>query len=244
MKNLIVVGDSFCASRNVNNDNLNHPSCWPNLLAQELKLNLLGEGIGGAGWWPTRQSLRKLTPEQINNTECMVFCHSDANRLLNHNLNQNHLDKHDPNPANEEHLAVKLYYKYILDMEFANWAQQMWLREISDTYGHLKLIHLHCFPWSVEKLTISPTEVSVSPALASVSLNEFELGLFDSKNTIVEKLRHDTRHNHLSEFNNMELARQLAEIIRNYSVKNAILDVGKFQTKSIKWFDIDFWDIK
>jgi hypothetical protein len=242
VKNIIVVGDSFCFNRRSNGFDQEALFCWPNLLADELKLNLLGEGIGGAGWWPTRQSLKKLTPEQIDNTEVLVFCHSDAYRLLNSRTHQNTL-RYGSNSGNndEEQLAVKLYYKYILENEFAEWAQQMWLHEISDTYGHLKLIHLYCFPWTLKNIKSFPAGISVFPALASISLNEFDLGPFNLKHTTVQKLSNDMRTNHFSDTNNKELARQLAEIIRNYSAKNENLDVNKFQLKTTKWFEPDFW---
>jgi hypothetical protein len=245
MKNLIVVGDSFCASRHLNNADLNYSLAWPNLLADELKLNLLGAGFIGAGWWPVRNALKKFDQEQIDNTEAIVFCHSDAYRLLNSRTHQNtlrygsNLDIND-----EEQLAVKLYYKYILEDEFAEWAQQMWLYEISNTYEHLKLIHLYCFPWTLKNIKSFPTGISVFPALSSISLNEFDYGLLDRKQTIIQKLANDKRDNHLSAFNNKELARQLTEIIRNYSAKNTNLDVSKFQLKTTRWFDIDFWDLK
>jgi len=242
MKNLIVVGDSFCFNRRSNGFDQEALFCWPDLLAGELKLNLLGEGIGGAGWWHTRQTLTQLTSEQIDNTEALVFCHSDAYRLLNSCRNQVKFDRNSSKVNDEEQLAVKLYYKYILEYEFAEWAQRMWFKEISDNYGHLKLIHLHCFPWSLKNAEFLSAGLSVFPALALISLNEFDFGPFDSKDTIIKKLIGDQRHNHLSEFNNIELARQLAEIIRNYSVKNENLDVSKFQLKTTKWFEPGFWN--
>ena len=244
MKNLIVVGDSFCHIRGTDASDFRYPHCWPNRLAQALNLNLLGQGIPGAGWWPLKQVLKKFSPEQINNTEYMIFCHSDATRLLNCNLHQNHFNRYEPNPKDEEHLAVTLYYKYILDEDFADWAQQMWLQEISNTYADIKLIHLYSFPFIPQKITNFPNGISVFPSLAAISLNEFEFGLFDRKRAIFDKLADDTRANHLSDFNNDELARQLVEIIRGgYSDRQVNLDVNKFQTKTTKWFDLDFWEL-
>ena len=218
MKNIIVVGDSFCSAT----------TAWPGQLADLLKVELICQGLPGASWWPVRQFLMNIDQQTIDNTEAIIFCHTDTTRLLNTKLHQGKFPRHDLDTNNEEQLAVKLYYKHVFDEKFAHWAEQMWFSEISTNFGNLKLIHLHCFPWSFKSMHLLNGS-NIQPNLTALSLNEIGADEF--------VLIGDTRHNHLNEFNNTELARQLSEIIKNYSGNNIELDIDKFQLKTKKWFD-------
>ena len=218
MKNLIVVGDSFCSAA----------TAWPGQLTDLLKVELICQGFPGSSWWPVRQFLMNIDQQKIDNAEAIIFCHTDTTRLLNTKLHQGKFSRHNLDTSDEEQLAVKLYYKYVFDETFAYWTEQMWFNEVSTKFGNLKLIHLHCFPWSLKHMHLL-RGLNIQPNLTALSLNEIDDDPFI--------LSVDARHNHLNEFNNRELARQLSEIIKNYSGDSVQLDIDKFQLKTKKWFD-------
>ena len=220
MKNLVVTGDSFCANS----------SLWPAVVAKELDLNLICyTNGGGQPWWDARIWLQQLDPETIANTEIIIFAHTNAERVPTKNRNIGFID-HSKDPTNEIETAIHLYYKYIFDADFVNWAQEAWFSEISKTYGHKTLVHLHCFPWSMKRSHLL-SGINVSPCLTALSLNELGAEKF--------ALVNDIRPNHLNLHNNQQLGLQLSKIISSNQTGWQSLDTGKFHQKTTKWFD---WD--
>ena len=216
MKNIIVVGDSFCAS----------DSGWPGMLAQRLNLTLINHGYGGQPWWNVRNFLNTIDQETLTNTEVMIFVHTNAGRIPTSNSQIGHVD-HSAEPKTEIDKTIQLYYKYIHEPEFLNWSQQQWFLEINQRWGHKKIVHLHSFPWSLE-YGKSLSGINISTNLCSISLNELgadKLELFD-----------DTRPNHLNNRNNNELACQLSNLIQNYTQQTVQLDTDAFDLKITRWF--------
>ena len=217
MKNIIVVGDSFCASADG----------WPNILAQRLNLTLINHGQGGQSWWNVRNFLNTIDEETLTNTEVMVFVHTNAERILTSNSQIGFVD-HSAEPKTEIDKSIQLYYKYIHEPEFLNWAQQQWFLEINQRWSHKKIVHLHSFPWSLD-YGKSLSGIKISTNLCSISLNELgadNLELFN-----------DTRPNHLNNQNNNELAYQLSNLIQNYIQQTVQLDTDAFDLKITRWFN-------
>ena len=216
LKNIIVVGDSFCASS----------AGWPSMLAQRLDLTLINHGQGGQPWWNTRNFLNNINELTLTNTDVIVFAHTNAGRIPTGNTQLGLID-HSIAPKTEMDNAIQLYYKYIHEPEFLNWAQQQWFLEINQRWGYKKIVHLHSFPWSTEygKLLLG---LNIVTNLCSISLNE--LG--------VDKLElfNDKRANHLNDHNNSELACQLSTLIVNYTQQTVQLDTGAFKLKTTRWF--------
>jgi hypothetical protein len=217
VKNIIVVGDSFCASQHM----------WPADLAKYLGLNLVGQGIGGASWWPSRQFLISLPQTTIDDTEVMVFAHTNSSRIptLNHDLVS---FDHSVEPRSEIEKAVNLYYKYISDQQFMDWAQQQWFVEIDQQWGHKKLCHLHCFPWTINHQNLM-TGLVVQPNLSAISLNEISAKKFD--------LFDDRRQNHFNEHNNNALAQELARMIGSDLTGIQNLNLDLFDQPTLSWLD-------
>lgn len=216
--NLVVVGDSFCASK----------SLWPRIVSNLVDMNLICYGAPGQHWWSAREFIRNLSPSEIDNTECMILIHTFGQRMPVENRNLSMHNIYNLDDSNEEQLAIKLYYKYISNSKFMDWAQQSWFKEIAQSWPHVKIINLHSFPWSIPHQDLLPG-MKITPCLASISLNE--LGSDDNK------LIDDDRPNHFNRYNNTELAMQLANKINNYREGAAELDTSKFQMKTTKWFD-------
>jgi hypothetical protein len=217
VKNIIVVGDSFCANQHM----------WPAELAKYLGLNLVGQGIGGASWWPSRQFLISLPQTTIDNTEVMVFAHTNSGRIPTLNNKLVSFD-HSVEPQSEIEKAVNLYYKYISDQQFMDWAQQQWLLEIAQQWGHKKLCHLHCFPWTTDYQNLMAGLV-VQPNLSAISLNEISAKKFD--------LFDDCRLNHLNQHNNKALAQELARMIQSDSIGIHNLNLELFDQPTQRWLD-------
>lgn len=217
MKNIIVVGDSFCC----------HPHGWPQMLADKLNLTLINYGVGGQHWWGVKTFLDQISLDDINNTTAIVFAHTFGQRIPTDDKILGTYDLLSLDRTKEPQLAIELYYKYIQNKQFIDWAQSCWFNEVSRTWSHNKLINLHCFPWTVGKKHLL-SGVNVFPNLSAISLNEIGANEF--------KFIADQRINHFSHENNVELANQLAHIINNYAPGDIDLDITKFQLKTKKWF--------
>lgn len=211
---LTVVGDSFCSSA----------SAWPQQLANHLGLELNCFGQGGSAWWTVRDYLQKQ-PNQARDSKVIVFVHTNADRLptLDHSLVS---FNHSADPTTEAEVAVKLYYKYIHDPVFMDWAQRAWFKEIAATYINSTVVHLHSFPWSVE---LPQSGINVTTNLCALSLNELGKTEFD--------LFADSRPNHFNTANNAELAQQLSVLITNNCPGNYALDHTKFEQRVLTWLD-------
>jgi hypothetical protein len=189
VKDLIIVGDSFCASN----------TGWPSQLAELLNLNLISEGFPGHHWWKAKRFLDKV---DTSNAHAIIVVHTSATRIPTEDSQLVTFD-HSQEPKNELELSVKLYNKYILNTDFLNWAQEKWIAELNSTFNNV--YHLHSFPWSIPFASGN----SITPNLCALSLNEIgakEFALF-----------HDNRPNHLSDENNTILAKQLYNAIANGS---------------------------
>lgn len=215
MKNIIITGDSFCYDQT---------SAWPRQLADLLRLNLVGQGFSGGHWWACRDYLKKLTDQIIDNTEVMLFVHTNANRIPTSDPN---LVQGDPNTKNTEpEQAVYLYHKYISDILFAEWAQQRWFEEITQTWGHKRLCHLHAFPWTTPYENLL-SGLIVQPNLAALSLNELGTEEFS--------LIADTRSNHFNTHNNQALAQELARMISQNFTGTHQLNLCNFEKRTTRW---------
>jgi len=218
MNNIIVVGDSFCSSE----------SHWPTKLAELVDRKLICYTDGaGQSWWDARNWLTRLDTKIIDSSDIIVFVHTNSDRIPSSNKTLGRIN-HSAEPVTEVDRSINLYYKYIHDPEFLQWAQQQWFNEISKMYSNKQLVHLHSFRWSIDSSYLL-SGLNVTTDLAALSLNE----LGATELVLIE----DTRPNHLNEYNNQELAKQLAMLINHSHTGNCALNIDKFQQKTIRWLD-------
>jgi hypothetical protein len=144
-RNLLVLGDSFCASRTKSTD-------WPVIVQNSLLINLRGQGFPGASWWSVRNSFLQnisLSPK------IAIFCHTEPNRIphnedwgLNYSsaeLGKIHVDNREDQPMPQEFsVACKLYYKHLWYREYHNWAMTRWLCELDELTKDIEFV-LHFF---------------------------------------------------------------------------------------------------
>jgi len=223
-KNIIIIGDSFCAS----------PEGWPLKLAKQLKLNLINFGDSGAHWWSQRNFLyNNVSLSDKQNAEVIIFVHSSMDRIpsLNNRIKGMERDK----SGTELETAVSLYYKHIYDETFLSWVQDKWFDEINTEYTNGKIIHLHSFPSSIDKINLL-NGMNVTPDLLSLSLAE--VGASSPNDIPLETL------NHLNDYNNEELASQLTQFINNYQPSSVVeLNTTHFDIKTTSWFNNLWWNL-
>ena len=144
-KNLLVLGDSFCANRTRSTD-------WPVIVQNSLLINLRGQGFPGASWWSVRNSFLQNINLLPN---IAIFCHTEPNRIphnedwgLNYSsaeLGKIYISDREDQPMSEEFsVACKLYYKHLWDREYHNWAMTRWLCELDELTKDIKIV-LHFF---------------------------------------------------------------------------------------------------
>ena len=150
MKNIYVSGDSFCYDRS--------PDSWVTLLSNNLNSNLSGQGFPGYGWWITRNNLinfKKNDPIKWADTELFVFCHTGPDRLLStvyprHYIKIPTKDKDLENQWRNIDLVNEVYYKYLYEKKFHDWAMTSWFYELNRILEGKNVIHLFCFQDSFE----------------------------------------------------------------------------------------------
>lgn len=230
MTAIAFVGDSFCNAYGLDEWKSRQCTQWqfgtnePTYLDIVAKVNhytLYPYGFGGKSWWYSRQRFMEdlnRVPKNIfvDNLEVIVFCHTNHGRI-NNSWHRELSNTDTTSPESEN------YYRYIFDSEFNAWAQQQWFKEISEQWGHLKTIHFHCFPETVEFSYLLPGVVCTTP-LILLSIGELQ----GTDREIDKIIFEDKRNNHLNATNNKSLAEFILANIYNYSPGTKELDLSKF----------------
>lgn len=189
MKNICVIGDSFCFNRTEETD-------WPVKLSQLLNLNLTGAGYTGQSWWFIRNEfLNFLNSSQFNNTELFVFCHTEQNRIIGTNETIQHFDR-EPNKS-----IVKTHLTYLENKEFNNWCCKQWFKELNELLSNKKVIHIQNFDSTESFFSVLEGVRFATPNLMDISLRRVKT---------LNNFLHDTRHNHFEIDTNILLAEKLA----------------------------------
>lgn len=231
MSAIAFVGDSFCAAYDIREwenqgfQNHQHGATQPTHISHVVKTNnykLFPYGFGGKSWWFSRQrflnDLDMIPADRFRDQlEVIVFFHTNPHRI--NNYWNNHLDN-----TSESSKITKNYYKHIFDPDFNIWAQQRWFDEINRTWGHLKTIHFHCFPDSVQWTNLLPGVQFLTP-LIYISVGE----LTGSDKDIDRSIQHETRDNHLSVHNNIALGNIILRSINDYRPGQYHLPIEDFE---------------
>lgn len=239
MKQILILGDSFCRERELQTD-------WPVALANKLNVRLEGCGFGGQGFWSQRRWLMENL-EKFGKDTVLVICHSDWSRLpCNKNwpittwvLDESQTINGNTLPENSElrgvdpsgkltKVAQDFYQSELYVDDFYKWALQSWFAELNTMHSKFyQVIHLTGFKLVKELLLQHQMlGVTVTTSLGSIALCE-DNGKF--------RMGPDTRRNHMSEHNNQQLAEFLFSLITNSQPKETTcitnLSKFKFETK-------------
>ena len=230
MNNIYIGGDSFCFDRSRFLTPNVMSKGWPQLLADNLNLNLTGQGFPGRGFWRTRLNLIQYIQDRSNfkNTKLFVFCHTGPDRMI-HPEYAKALARTDANgatihinstPYNNNEIT-ETYYKYLYDQTVHNWAMERWFIELNELLAGPIVINLFCFESSE----------NLSQRLNGYKLNGNLYGRakvdgIDTENDVFA----ERRLNHFSMDYNIRFANALANYYTNEILPNPM------QTK---YFDID-----
>jgi len=207
---IIIVGDSFCAQRDKETD-------WPTKLSKLLSCELWGYGHSGTAWWASRKALLN-EPAHNKSTTIRIIVHTETARLpneYNHPINTGLLfsdltnDTLYKNHRKTVETAIEFYKSDLFSLDFYHWAQQAWIKELDEDTGYYATIHIPAFD-SVD-LTCVRNGIVVIPSLEFRSLRALSVHEIGQPNF----MGHDSRSNHFSDTNNVNLAKAIASIISN-----------------------------
>lgn len=222
---ILISGDSFCADLGDNT--------WPTELSQKLSMPILHFAHSGGSWWATRRKLLEAKNNgELDNIKIVIFCHTEGTRIPNVDdipiggwivENTTWLS-----PA--VHKASKLYYEYLHDPAFALWSQQAWINECPSFFPKDTLIiHIHSFPYTYFKIKIH-NGVEFFPPLFALSQAEFET----NELAFAFISNGDSRKNHLSLENNIELSCQLYNLINSNQTQGRWeADLSRFKINEV-----------
>jgi hypothetical protein len=207
---VMVFGDSFCAKRN-------KPTDWPVKLGALLDCQIKGHGVSGVSWWSTRNAVLDA-PLHNKSTTVRIVIHTETLRLPNeylHPINTGLLfaDLKDNVFANNNRKfverAIDFYKSDLFSRKFYFWAQQAWIKELDEDDEYYATIHIPAF--EMIELACVKNGIVVIPSKDFKSLralSDHEIGQSDWVGM-------DSRSNHFSDVNNVNLAKTLASIISN-----------------------------
>jgi hypothetical protein len=206
---VLIYGDSFCANRD-------KPTDWPAKLGALLECRIHGYGISGTSWWTARNSILNEKPHN-KSTVIRIIIHTETGRLPNdyeHPINTGMLftTSQDARLKNHQELvetAIKFYKSDLFSIKFYTWAQQAWIKELDEDTGYYATIHIPAFD-SID-LTCVRNGIVVIPSLEFRSLRELSVHEIGQPNF----MGYDSRSNHFSDTNNVNLAKAIASIISN-----------------------------
>jgi len=201
LKNIFICGDSFCFSRT------NPNTHWPLLLANNLNMQLEGNGFPGFSWWPTRtEFLNYKKTTKFDNTDLFVFCHTDPNRFLSSNIPSLFLTDN----ATWGNVS-KTYYKYLYEKEIAEWSMLQWFNELNTLLEDRKVIHLCSFTNTQIISNVLNGHKASTDLLTLSKISSFREGI---------KFEDIKEGNHFTDNTNIRLANFLTDYFKNEMVES------------------------
>jgi len=248
MKNIVFVGDSFCAHWGRLGDsesphrgpgqgpgngnphqivNVGHPG----LVAAYWGDRLRCFGYGGKSWWYSwcrfQRTLRQ-EPDLLSQARAVIFFHTDCNRI---NCQSEPLTiMHSPtNFAQSDHTdsvadraLASAYAQYVrhdlYDEDFQQWAQQQYFRTLARDLGHLQTVHFNCFKESVTD------SVELLPGAV------FTTPLYEVSHRQPDTADRELA-NHLNAHNNQALAQVIIQAVEQYWSGARIIDLANFEQR-------------
>ena len=221
MKNLIVSGDSFCASTAADS--------WLKNKELNNQFNVKAAGFSGQSWWHSRRWLLKEL-QHINPADTViVFFHTEANRLpaagnyplgiraiYEYNKDINFVKNFKPefrpqDPAALYQVAQNFVESEMYDPEFYTWAQESFVRELCHyTKEFYRVLHFCSVGGKVKRqwFDLSVNGLLCPTILRTVSMAEFSQSTSESKMSFA-----DNRSNHFNSINNNNLAQFILNLI-------------------------------
>lgn len=239
MKNIVFFGDSYCGYiENVNN--LSNPpdhrgfspkgsECWPSIVANSLKRNIIHHGYCGTGWffqYVNFMKWKKNNPDEWKNTDMMVFCFTNSNRIKSSNLED-----------------INLFHEGKLDI-----CSRCWTDNLFDRWSYEKIID-EAIKWFEGKKVVVFfnffDEFWIKERLKNI-ISVCDTPLFAITRSEVGKQalkKHIPNHyNHFNSHNNKVLANIVIEKLTNYqigsfSINEELFDIPYKEEGIDEWLD-------
>lgn len=226
---ILIIGDSFAYERVI-------PQSWPRILTELLVKNNLfkiprGKGFPGCSWWSVRQNLI----EELKNgvPKVLILCHTEPNRIpsdydfplniksvedLKHHIGDVSQYKNviTPSHIKEVQTAALMYYQFLFNPDYHEWAQNQWCRELDEIIGEHDIpyvIHLHCF--EIQNNYIFKNGITAEETLWENSAG-YQIFKNNPENRFDKKIQYELM-NHFSTEENLKLANCLYNSILTYS---------------------------
>lgn len=216
---ILFAGDSYCYHDEKN-------ITWVDRVCDQLSAQYHRTECPGMSWWSTRRQILGFIKKfpQSNpkyRFDLVIWCHTDPYRIISRHDEAFNLVTVEKNyKSNEIYQTAKNYMDNIWDMDHALWEHQHWLNECESLIPTAKHLHLYSY------LPVVPHDIKgtvVLPSLYAISTCE-PLPVINSE---------DHRMNHLTYRNNMALADQVVDIIKNKMDQSIVnLDLSEFELKS------------
>jgi hypothetical protein len=217
MKNLLVIGDSFCLHRGEQ-----FPTSWVTQLGKLTGCNVYGAGIDGRGWWQQHrwytENIKHLPAPAdtavvwVHTSPHRLPCDNDAKVTVKVLDIKDHTDPKENSPHGKLlNLAKEFYSSPLYVEEFYTWAIVAWWKQLAiDLSSYKKVIHLFGF----YDLGISDKDRLNLLNTNSIVIDNPTLGALSRADTLsFNGGVGDQRINHFSDHNNAQLAKFLKETL-------------------------------
>lgn len=229
-KYIAFIGDSFCAYYGSDTpvNSVRHQfavpgTAYPTVVGNYYQCDIAAYGFVGKSWWYSWSKFWKDWESKLDQLEAVVFTHTDHTRINSAIsdefplMSSEHVDSGSMAKVNKD------YFKYIYDQDFSMWAQEQYFKTLNEKFKHTKTVHLHGYPFSVEKSYLLPGVVFSTP-LIQISIGEIQ----GTKKEITKAFS-DGRTNHMNTYNNQVLADIIIQALDNYVPGEYKLPLEKFQ---------------
>ena len=229
-KHIAFVGDSFCATYNMNtalvdiNQGQTDSPAYPNIVANHFQCTVSPYGFGGKSWWYSWSKFWREWEHKLDQLEAIVFTHTSNDRINSAVSDEFPLMSNWSFGAPRGLAQVNEdYFKYIHDHHFSMWAQEQYFKMLKEKFDNIKTVHLHCFQFSTQNSHLLPGVVFNTP-LMHVSIGEVR----GSEKKIIKAMS-DGRPNHLSPHNNQALADVIIQALTNYKPSQCQIPLAGFE---------------
>jgi len=215
MSYIWISGDSFCWQRE------NSETDWPLILANQLGLELEGEGFPGQHWWPVMKTLLDYAQtEKFAQTEYFIICHTDCDRVIT----PPHIKivrEEQFTPKEREHIS-EIYFKYIYSREMMQWMSEMYFKDLNQILADKKPIYLNVFGELGEGFE---TDKHLFNSILNGMKTSPDQNLRDFCTHDYDAYGPDTHPNHFTSDQNQKFADILFNNIQNYTPNSFVQDL-------------------
>lgn len=246
---ILFFGDSYAncgrsAEHGMNQRSKTEYSVYADIVSDELNMDQLIFGFGGASWWYSRCRMMDYFKENLDvlgRVEIVIAMHTNAARINTaHGI------------VSDQTARVDYYTSDFYDARLHNWAQKQWFREFSSIFSGKKVINFFCYPLETGQTYDLPLAndlvgTIVKDPMVHITVSEFagtqkqiDHALARSNDFTTSMIPH---HNHMNVRNHQALAVQLLKFIQ-YPTRNAELDFSRFDVANpnyAQWPHGKYW---